>query len=291
MADKETEQEPVTGFQNNNPDPMAPAQQKELETDLAALNNPEVETPVRKEDVGEPARLETKEKEPITKETAKQAVEEVVEKINDGTATQEDVTTLKKQLEFYKNLFGEPTSEPITRPTATNIGTAKQQEQYDPYADVTVDQQDLIDFLSGDPTRAIPIVKKLIKGAVEISERNFTMRQQQATAQVQYKNTIQHHFYDQYKDLDQHREIVKVAGDQIEQELMQQGIRKMPHEVLSLVGDRARQIINTIRGSNSPAVVPRRGSSQGVVPGTKVSAPAKQPETEEQKEMYDLLND
>lgn len=296
MADKETETEPTTGFQNIEPD--AHPQKEEIHEDLEAFASGDDSITAKNDTGDEPVKevldkpVDEKDKQQL-KQDIKTNVAEVTDKINAGTATTDDVETLKQQLKFYEDLFGPAqiqTQTPQAKPAATNIATAVQQETFDPYADVQVTENDLIEFLSGDPSRALPILKKFIAGAVEISNRTISesmVKQQRAN---QYQQTIQGHFYSKYQELKQYPQIVKVAGDEVEQALRSRGINKMPHELLDVVAKRAIQILDSIRGTNG---TPQKstGSRQGTAVTTKVATSTPDKLTDQQKEMFDLLNE
>lgn len=293
MADKETETEPTTGFQNVEPE--SHPQTEEIHEDLEAFSSGD-DSIIAKNDVeAKPAKQEldksVDQSKQQVKEDIKEQVAEVTDKINAGTATTNDVETLKQQLKFYEDLFGKPLdTDTVAKPAATNIATAVQQEKYDPYADIQIDQNDLIDFLSGDPARALPVLKKFIAGAVDISNRTMSdsfAKQRRAT---EYQETIQAHFYGKYQDLRKYPQIVKVAGDEVEAALRSRGINKMPHEVLDIVAERAIQIINTVRGTNGTQQK-QNGSRQGSAAATRVAASVPDQLTDQQKEMFDLMQE
>lgn len=232
------------------------------------------------------------------------------------------VKELEQQLEFYRMLYGEPQPQqqnynyqnPQQQPqqapnpqrqqfTGQNQPAQPQQPQQNIFDNIQISKDELYEFLSGEPERAAPVVRRFLQTATMLAQHNMRVQQQQEQQAYRYVGAVQHALYDKYKDLEQYRPIVKLAGDQVEQEYKSRGINKYPHELIDDIGKRARQILIQIRGnaapangaqqaqSNQPTNQPRRIPRQGETGGTRPVTPPKEKLSEQEKQMYDLLED
>lgn len=203
---------------------------------------------------------------------------------------------LQKQLKFYEELFGpkEQATQTFQQPPVQPQQTPVQPQQAQPNIldAVQITENDLTDLLSGAPERAVPIIKKFIATAMYLSTQNFMQTQQMHERVQRYNDSCVNAFYEQYDDLQNYRPIVKFAGDQIQQEYMQRGIQKYPHQLIKEIGDRARDIRDKmLSGSSSPTKSQPKVTRQGEVSGTKPAPTPKGQLTEQQNDMFDLLND
>lgn len=228
---------------------------------------------------------------------AQDKVEAITEKIEQASTTSE-VEELQRQLQFYEMLYGGQQAQPQQQTPQqqqapqqqTNI--PPQQQQPNLLDNVSITQEELIGLLSGEPERAIPIIKKFVATAVVLSQQHQQQQQRQQQLTERYFNGIQEAFYskEKFADLNDYRPIVKFAGDQVQQEYAARGIFKMPHQCIDEIGKRARELKAKMLGgtNNTPnKVIPK----QGEVGDLRNAPPAKVNLSDQQKEMFDLLED
>lgn len=302
MADKDTERDPekTGGFENNEGETVQEDQIDDLlskdDTQTIDDNTTSKDDIKDSKDDKEVVDRTVKLKSDLTKKIVDQTTD-LEDKIKSGqTDIDEDINNLKSQLKFYKDLFGEPTTIDQARNNQqqqARTEPANNRNAQDPFDSYGIDQQDLIDFLSGDVDRAVPVFRKFLRSAVELSHRNMMQEQARINAVTSYQNTIQGRFYELFPDLSEFRDIVFIAGNQVQNEITQRGEKILPHETLELVGKRARDIIGKIRGGNTTTTDNKvvRGSRQGAVVANRVVANNREKLTDEQKEMYELLED
>lgn len=240
-------------------------------------------------------------KEAITTEKIVAATEKIEKKIEAGVAATEDVEELKKQLQFYQTLFGETPpqaqqQQPQINQQQQNNQAQAQQQQKSILDAVDVTQEELLGLLSGEPERAVPVIKKFIATAIVLAQHDTMQKQQIQERQFNYITGVQKAFYEKYEDLSEERfrPLVKFAGDQVHQEYMSKGITKYPHELIDDIGKRAMHlkeqlVANGIANGDSVVTKPKQVIKQGEVGGTKVTPPPKEQLTTDQKEMFDLL--
>jgi len=238
---------------------------------------------------------ETKE-EKIKEATAdiKQAIKEAVQ----DDAPQETVEDLKKQLQFYQTLFGDPGSLPKQeqQPSPQQQPVQQQQQQPNILDNVQVTQDELLGLLSGEPERAVPVIKKFVATAIVLAQHNIVQQQQIQERQTRYISGVQEAFYQKYDGLveEQYRPLVKFAGDQVHQEYLSRGITKYPHELIDDIGKRAMQLKEKLiaqANGNETTQQPRKVIRQGEVGGTKTTPPPKVNLSDQQKDMFDLLEE
>jgi hypothetical protein len=283
----------------NEPLPVPPTE----EAPKVEVNQDElIELAAPKDDLVEELTSDENKKEQGAVEPDKQDKEKVsVTQSKADAPTEESPETkeLKQRLAFYEMLYGDKREEPpvqqqqpqqVQQPIQQQ---PQQQAQRNILDGVTVTQEDLLGFLSGEPERAIPVVKKFIATAMVLTHQHMYQEAVKQERTVRYFNGIQEVFYskDKFEDLNDYRPIVKYAGDQIQQEYAARGQFKMPHELMDEIGKRARELKDQMLGKvNGTVAKPRTIIRQGEVGDTKVTPPTKEKFiNDQQKEMMDLL--
>lgn len=272
----------ISSTEESKPDPIA--------EELTKPDKPEDEKPViqQKESTQEQPKQEA-----VTPQ--EKIVEQIAQKI-EQPQSESQVEELKKQLEFYEMLYGgQPQQQQqVQQPQQQTPQPQQPQVPQQPNLldNVSISQEELIGLLSGEPERAIPIIKKFVATAIVLGQQHQMQQQRQQQLTERYFNGIQEAFYskEKYADLNDYRPLVKFAGDQIQQEYAARGIFKMPHQCIDDIGKRARELKAKMLGgtNNTPnKVIPK----QGEVGDIKNSPPPKQNLSDQQKEMFDLLED
>lgn len=272
--------------ENNEPkDTLGDSNFQEILTSNETVEVPEP-TPV-------PAEVPTPEPTPVPVEVP--TPEPTPTPISDQVAAPvEDVNSLKKQLEFYRLLYGEQpqvATKPADAPAPTNIINTQQdnKQQGGNLLDLIVPTKDeLFDLLSGDPERTTPVLRRFAAGIIALSQQHIQQQQMQQERIGQYNTKCYEAFWEKYKaDLDGYQPLVKYTGDLIQQEYAQKGIQKYPHEVIDEIGTRAialkKQMIAGKQEQPKPTI--RQGESGDL----KTSPPPTQKLSEQQKDMLDLL--
>ena len=247
------------------------------------------EKPEPAEPVEKPEPAEQPEQQP-------EQPEQQPEQVAKSTKEQE----LEEQLQFYRTLYGDQPAQQYDRqqanqqqqqPQQTQQQQQPQQQQTESASildNITVNQDELYDFLSGDPVKALPVLKKFLGTAIVLAKHHVQVEQQQAQRNSMYINAVQTTFYKKYEDLDSFRPVVKMAGDQVAAEYAARGIHKYPHEIIDDIGKRARSLLQelaTYKNGQQRRVVPKQGEHGS----TRIAAPAQEKLTEQQKHMADLM--
>lgn len=212
--------------------------------------------------------------------------------VNEG----DKVKALEKQLQFYQTLFGDQsnvqrTQQETQQPTQQNTQQQVQQQAKSILDVVDFTDEEYLGLLSGEREKALPVVKKFIATAIALTAHHMQAQQAQQEQVTRYIGGVQQAFYaeDKYKDLENFRPLVKFAGDQIQQEDRANGITRMPHELIDDIGKRARELKNQMLGNNGTTIAPKKVIKQGEVPDIKTAPTPKEKQTEQEKQMFDLL--
>ena len=275
----------LTSTEESSPDPIV----EQLTKPDTPIEN---EKPVIQE---KPVDDKTQQQETPQQVTPEQ-VQQIADKVEQPSTTSE-VEELQRQLQFYEMLYGnqQPQQQQAPQPqqqTPQQQQPQQPQQQPNILDNVSITQEELIGLLSGEPERAIPIIKKFVATAVVISQQHAQQQQRQQQLTERYFNGIQEAFYskEKYADLSDYRPLVKFAGDQVQQEYAAKGIFKMPHQCIDEIGKRARELKTKMLGGTNGTpnkVIPR----QGEVGDLRNAPPPKQNLSDQQKEMFDLLED
>lgn len=249
----------------------------------------EKEEQPRQDEPTEPEQKEPARQEPDSQQQQPQQVQSEDTRIKD----------LENQLEFYKTLYGDNAQPVQYQPQQQQqvVPQQVQQQQPQPQAQnpfdlIQIDANKLQDFYSGDPAKVLPVVREFVATAVAIAQHQWRQEQVQSSNAINYVNKVQEILYAKYDDLKDLRPLVKMAGDQIDQEYRSKGINKLPHQIIDEVGQRARQLRQQLVGTgNSNPTAPRQVVKQGEVGNTKITPPTPEKLTKQQKEMYDLFPD
>jgi hypothetical protein len=281
--------------ENNEPEPIAPDQAEQIDelTNDQLDASSEKEEPQQEPDKEEPAKepQEQPEKKEPPAEQPQQQVQDVDYK--------KQLEEYKRQVEFFQSLYDgtppQPQQQQVQQQPQQPVQPQVQQPT-DIYETINVSENDLMDLMSGSPERALPVVRNFIRAAVEISYQQQQQRQENVQRAMKYVNLNQEEFYTRFEDLKDYKQIVKIAGDEIEENNMRTGKVKPLHLCLDDIGKRARELLVQLRGNvggtvsgNGSRTATRNGSRQGNVGGPKVTPPPQQQLTEQQKEMADLL--
>lgn len=265
-----------------------PEPQKEAERPEPQPTDPE---PPR-EPQPEPERKEPPEEVPQHVQVKQEAPVESVQT--------EKEKELAERLKWYELLYGneqpaEPyAAQPNVQPQQVQQQPVQQEQPKSWFDNVTVKQDELYDLLSGDPARAAPVLKKFVALSVVGAMHHMKEEQIKAERTTRYIGACQEALYSKYEDLKNFTPVVKMAGDQIEQEYRAKGIARYPHQLVDEIGIRARNILKQIseqrNGSTTP-VAPRKVITQGESGGNRITPPAKEKLSDQQKQMFDLMEE